>query len=113
MAGRNNTAGREAGHGRAGRGSGGHGQSYAANKISTKKVGLCKDLEGNIFDYGTKTAANLMHTMQEKLIQYVGTKFGGDIANELQNRRGVVHAWVGQKRLKSNILRRFFLPVIR
>ncbi len=26
---------------------------------------------------------------------------------------GVVHAWVGQKRLKSNILRRFFLPVIR
>ncbi len=25
----------------------------------------------------------------------------------------VVHAWLGQKRLKSNILRRFFLPVIR
>jgi hypothetical protein len=31
----------------------------------------------------------------------------------LKNLSGVVHAWVGQKRLKSNILRRFFLPVIR
>ena len=90
MAGKNNTAGHGAGRGGAGRGSGGRGQSYAANKISTKKVGLCKDLEGNIFDYGTETAANLMRTMQEKLIQYAGTKFGGDIANKLQNRMTVV-----------------------
>jgi hypothetical protein len=66
MAGRNNMAGCGAGHSGAGRGSGGCGQSYAANKISTKKVGLCKDLESNIFDYGTKTAANLMRTMQER-----------------------------------------------
>ena len=80
MAGRNITAGLGAGRGGAGRGSGGRGKSYAVNKISTKKVGLCKDLEGNIFGYGTKTAANLMRTTQEKLIQYVGTKFGGDIA---------------------------------
>ncbi len=90
MAGRNNTAGHGAGRGRAGRGSGECGQSYTANKIRTKKVGLCKDLEGNIFDYGTKTAADLMRTTQEKLIQYVGTKFGGDIANKLQNRTTVV-----------------------
>jgi hypothetical protein len=90
MAGKNNTAGHGAGRGGAGRGSGGRGQSYAANKISTKKVGLCKDLEGNIFDYGTETAANLMRTTQEKLIQYVETKFGGDIANELQHRTTVV-----------------------
>jgi hypothetical protein len=90
MAGRNNTAGHGAGRGGAGRSSGRHGQSYTANKISTKKVGLCKDLEGNIFDYGTKTAANLMRTTQEKLIQYVGTKFGRDIANKLQNRTAVV-----------------------
>ncbi len=71
MAGRNNTAGRGAGRGGAGRGSGGRSQSYAANKISTKKVGCCKDLEGNIFNYSTKRAADLMLTMQEKLIQYV------------------------------------------
>jgi hypothetical protein len=90
MAGRNNMAGRGASRGGVGRGSGGRGRSYAANKISTKKVGLCKDLEGNIFNYGTKTAANLMRTTQEKLIQYLGTKFGGDIANEIQNRTTVV-----------------------
>jgi hypothetical protein len=90
MAGRNNMAGRGAGRGGARRGSGGCGQSYAANKISTKKVGLCKDLEGNIFNHGTKTAADLMRTTQEKLIQYVGTKFRGDIANKLQNRTTVV-----------------------
>jgi hypothetical protein len=35
-------------------------------------------------------AADLMCTMQERLIQYVGTKFGGDIANKLQNRMAVV-----------------------
>ncbi len=90
MAGRNNTAGRGASRGGAGRSSRGRGRSYAANKIRTKKVGLCKDLEGNIFDYGTKTAANIMHTTQEKLIQYVGTKFGRDITNKLQNRTAVV-----------------------
>ena len=87
----NNTAGRGGGRGGAGRGGGGRGRTYTNNnKPATKKVGLCKDLEANIFDFGTKTAADLMRTTQEKIVQYVGAKFGGDIANELQNRSTVV-----------------------
>ncbi len=54
-------------------------------KPKTSKVGLCKELESNIFDYGVSNAANLMRTTQEKIGQYVGIKYGEDIANELIN----------------------------
>ena len=94
MAGKTNNAGRGAGRGSAGggRGGAGRGKNYSANtnRPTTKKVGLCKDLESNIFDFGTKTAADQMRITQEKIVQYVGAKFGGDIANELQNRTPVV-----------------------
>ncbi len=50
------------------------------------KVGLCKELENNIFDYGVPNATDLMRTTQEKLGQYVGIKYGEDIANELTNK---------------------------
>jgi hypothetical protein len=53
------------------------------------KVGLCKELESNIFDYGVLNAANLMRTTQEKIGQYVGIKYGEDIANELTNKTTV------------------------
>ena len=89
MAGRN--AGRAGGGSRGnGRGGGarGHGRSYNNNKNT--KVGLCKDLEANIFDFGTKTSADLMRTRQEKIVQYVATKYGGDIANKLKNRTQLV-----------------------
>ena len=73
----NNTTDRGGGCGGAGRGSGGRGQTYTNNnKPTTKKVGLCKDLEANIFDFGTKSAADLMRTTQEKIVQYVGAKLG-------------------------------------
>ncbi len=55
-------------------------------KPKTSKVGLCKELESNIFDYGVSNAANLMRTMQEKTGQYIGIKNGEDIANELTNK---------------------------
>ena len=94
MAGRANSnqghgVGRNSG---AARGSSGCGQGYSNNytKTQTKKIGLCKDLESNIFDYGNKTSADLMPTTQEKIVQYVRAKIGGDIANELQNRMTVV-----------------------
>jgi hypothetical protein len=45
--------------------------------------GLCKELEGNVFHYG---AADKISTTMEKVQQYVGMKFGEDIANELKNR---------------------------
>jgi hypothetical protein len=59
------------------------------SKPKTSKVGLCKELENNIFDYGIPNAANLMHTTQEKIGQYVGIKYGEDIANELTNKATV------------------------
>jgi hypothetical protein len=39
-----------------------------------------------VFDYGQKSAADLMRTLWEKLVQYAGTIYGQDISNELQNK---------------------------
>jgi hypothetical protein len=50
------------------------------------KTGLCKDLEGHVFDYGSSNAANLLQTTQEKIAQYVGTKYRKDIEKELKNK---------------------------
>ena len=78
--------------GRDGRGSeNGQGQGHGrgtgyTSKPKTSKVGLCKELEDNIFDYGVQNAADLMRTTQEKIGQYVGIKYGEDIANELVNK---------------------------
>ena len=53
------------------------------------KVGLCKELENHFFDYGVSNAANLMRMTQQKITQYVGIKYGEDIANELTNKTTV------------------------
>ncbi len=66
----------------------GRGTGYTS-KPKTSKVGLCKELENNIFNYGIPNAANLMRTMQEKIGQYAGIKYGEDIANELTNKATV------------------------
>ena len=58
-------------------------------KPKTSNVGLCKELESNIFDYGVPNATNLMRTTQEKTGHYVGIKYGEDIANELTNKATV------------------------
>jgi hypothetical protein len=84
--GRGQNSGR-AGHG-PGNGQGqdrGRGTGYTS-KPKTLKVRLCKELENNIVDYGIPNAANLMCIMQEKIGQYVGIKYGEDIANELTNK---------------------------
>ena len=90
-AGRGNNSGREGrGAGRGARGGGrGRGSGYAPKPKSTK-VGLCKELEHHIFDYGVSNAADLMRTTQEKIAQYVGAKYGEDISNELTNKTMVV-----------------------
>jgi hypothetical protein len=79
-----------AGHGPGnGQGQGrGRGTGYTS-KPKTLKVGLCKEVENNIFDYGVPNAADLMHTTQEKIGQYIGIKYGEDIANELTNKATV------------------------
>ncbi len=88
-------AGQGQNSGRAGRGPGngrrqgcGCGMGYTS-KPKTSKVGLCKELENNIFDYGVPNATDLMRTTQEKIGQYVGIKYGEDIANKLTNKATV------------------------
>ena len=43
-----------------------------------------------MFDYGQKASADQMITSWEKLVQYVGTSYGHDISNELENKIAVV-----------------------
>ncbi len=85
-------AGRGRNSGHAGRGPGngrgqgrGRGTGYTS-KPKTSKVRLCKELENKVFDYGVPNAADLMQTTQEKIGQYVGIKYGEDIANKLVNK---------------------------
>ncbi len=65
--------GQNSGHAGCGPGNGqgqgrGRGTGYRS-KPKTSKVGLCKELENNIFNYGVPNAADLMSTMQEKIGQ--------------------------------------------
>ena len=83
--------GRSRGDGRAGRdGRGGAGRSGRGAGYSsaskTIKYGLCKELKGHVFEYGGHGAADKMRVTMEKVQQFVGLKFGEDIANELKNR---------------------------
>jgi hypothetical protein len=74
------------GPGNGGRGRGrGHGQNYTGTPTSIKK-GLCDALGANVFDYGQKSSADQMRTSWEKITEYVGTSYGQDISNELQNK---------------------------
>jgi hypothetical protein len=70
-------------NGRGGRGCG-RGQNYTGLTNTTKKD-MCANIGTNVFDYGQNSAADLMRTSWEKLVQYVGTNYGQDISNELQN----------------------------
>jgi hypothetical protein len=84
--GRNNGRGGRGQGGRGGRGRGrGWGQNYTGSTNPTKK-GLCANIGTNVFDYGQKSAADIMRTSWEKLVQYVGTNYSQDISNELQNK---------------------------
>jgi hypothetical protein len=69
--GRNNGRGGRSHGGRGGRGCG-RGHNYTGSTNKTKK-GLCANLGTNVFDYGQNSAADLMRTSWEKLVQYVGT----------------------------------------
>jgi hypothetical protein len=84
MSGGRNTG--RGGRGRGGRGgrSRGRGQNYTGLANAARK-GLCTNLE-----YGQKSAAYQMRNSWEKLAQYVGTNYGQDISNELQNKITVI-----------------------
>jgi hypothetical protein len=88
--GRNNGCG---GHGRGSANHGGRGRGQGQNytgSANAAKRGMCTNLGTNVFDYGQKSAADQMRTSWEKLVQYVGTNYGQDIINELQNKVWVV-----------------------
>jgi hypothetical protein len=82
--GRNNGRG---GRGHGGRGGRGRGRVQNYNGLAnTTNKGMCDNLGTNVLDLGQKSAADLMRTLWEKLVQYVGTNYGQDISNELQNK---------------------------
>jgi hypothetical protein len=62
------------------------------NNSSNNKTGLTKELEGHIFDFGTANSADKMKTTQEKIADYVGIKYGDDVASELINRVRIILA---------------------
>jgi hypothetical protein len=66
----------------------GRGQNYTSARTArtAAKSGLCAALGINVFDYGHRAAADQMRTSWEKLVQFVGTNYGQDISNELQNK---------------------------
>jgi len=88
--GRNSGRGGRGNNDRNGRGRG-RGQNYTGVSKASKS-GLCTTLGNNVFDYGHKAAADQMRTSWEKLVQYVGTSYGQDISNELQNKVSVILA---------------------
>jgi hypothetical protein len=67
----------------------GRGQNYTGTRMAAKS-GLCSALGNNVFDYGHRAAADQMRTSWEKLVQFVGTNYGQDISNELQNKIPVI-----------------------
>ena len=69
---------------RGGRGRG-RGHNYSGRRSTTKR-GLCNALGTSVFDYSQKSAADQTRSSWEKLVQYVGTNYGQEISNELQNK---------------------------
>ncbi len=89
MAGRGRS-GRGGGSGRgdgSGRDRGGRGATRTNKSV---KTGLNKELEGNIFDLGERSSADLMRTTQIKIAQYIGGQYGGDIMGELDTKKEFV-----------------------
>jgi hypothetical protein len=50
------------------------------------KGGHFAALGNNVFDNGHRAAADQIQSLWEKLVQFVGTNYGQDISNELQNK---------------------------
>jgi hypothetical protein len=87
---RNNVHG---GCGRGGANHGGHGRGRSQNytdSVNAAKRGMCTNLGTHVFYYGQKSAEDQMRTSWENIVQYVGTNYGQDINNELQNKVWVV-----------------------
>jgi hypothetical protein len=86
--------GRGASHSRCGskhgRCSCGRGQNYNGAE-TVAKSGLCAALGNNVFNYGHRAAVDQLRTSWEKPVQFVGTNYGHNLSNELQNKIPVIH----------------------
>ena len=47
---------------------------------------MCNALGTSVFGYSQKSAVDQTRSSWDKLVQYVGTNYGQDISNELQNK---------------------------
>ncbi len=70
-------------------GRGGRG-GRGVTRMRVVKTGLNKEFEGNIFDLGERSSADLMHNTQIKIAQYIGSLYGGDIMSELKTKKEFV-----------------------
>ena len=88
MAGRGRAAARGGNAGRGNNNTGGRGGrgGRGTARVRTIRTGLNKELEGNIFDLGERSSADLMRTTQIKIAQYIGSLYGGDIMGELETK---------------------------
>ncbi len=55
------------------------------------EVGACKDLEGHIFTIGSGNKGNgdMLRTSMEKMVTYIGTKYGDEAAQEWTSRKKI------------------------
>jgi hypothetical protein len=90
MTGRGKGRGGNAGRGDNNNKSGGQGGRGGNQRSRPTKAGLNKELEGNIFDLGERSSADLMRTTQIKIAQYVGSQYDGDIMGELETKKEFV-----------------------
>ncbi len=84
--GRGGRGGNGAGRGDSNSGRGGRG-GRGTTRTRTVRMGLTKELEGNIFDLGERSSADLMRTTQIKIAQNIGSLYGGDIMGELDTKK--------------------------
>ena len=61
----------------------------AIASLNLKKKGSCSALGNHVFGYGQKGAEYQMHMTGENIVHHVGTIYGHDISNELQEKTKV------------------------
>jgi len=90
MTGRGRGRGGNAGRGNNNNNNSRGGRGRGGIRPKSTKTGVTKELEGNIFDLGERSSADLMRTTQIQIAQYVGSIYGGDIMGELQTKKEFV-----------------------
>ena len=90
MTGRGRGRGGNAGRGNNNNNNSRGGRGRGGIRPKSTKTGVTKELEGNIFDLGERSSADLMRTTQIQITQYVGSIYGGDIMGELQTKKEFV-----------------------